>query len=433
MCYAIPGKVHAVEGNIVVVDYFGEYKRARFEMCTLAPGDYVLAQGGYVIQKVDAAEAEKTLTEWKDLFFALKEIDAKKVQGTHRQKPLSRLAIERILSSCMQEKPLSDDEAQILLELQDEESQTALYQTANALRQRFHDNACCVHGIIEISNHCQRACHYCGISTWNKPLKRYRMNRDEILEAVREAVDVHSFHSLVLQSGEDQAYSIEELCDVIAEIKRRHAVLLIASFGEVGREGLEKLYKAGCRGLLMRFETSNPGLYQKLHPGTTLASRIDELKYATKLGFFLITGGLVGLPGQTAQDMINDIRLAASLQPEMLSFGPFLAHPHTPLEHVKPVSEAMMFNVLALSRIIAASQAKVLVTTAFETLSPRAREQGLMAGGSSVMLNVTPFMYRKLYTIYPDRAHTDESVEQQIKETVNLLGSLGRAPTDLSI
>jgi hypothetical protein len=49
------------------------------------------------------------------------------------------------------------------------------------------------------------------------------------------------------------------------------------------------------------------------------------------------------------------------------------------------------------------------------------------------MLNVTPIKYRNLYNIYPDRAHADEEIREQIEEAVGLLYSLGRAPTDLGI
>jgi hypothetical protein len=49
------------------------------------------------------------------------------------------------------------------------------------------------------------------------------------------------------------------------------------------------------------------------------------------------------------------------------------------------------------------------------------------------MLNVTPIEYRSRYSIYPNRAHADDSIQQQIEETLALLHELGRAPTDLGI
>jgi hydrogenase maturation factor len=52
MCYAIPGKVTAIENKKVAVDYFGEKKTAINEIVDLKVGDYIYAQGGYVIQTV---------------------------------------------------------------------------------------------------------------------------------------------------------------------------------------------------------------------------------------------------------------------------------------------------------------------------------------------------------------------------------------------
>ncbi|MBF0532264.1 MAG: HypC/HybG/HupF family hydrogenase formation chaperone [Candidatus Omnitrophica bacterium] len=432
MCYAIPGKIHRIEAKGVVVDYFGEHKFARNELIALLPGDYVLAQGGYVIQKIDSQEARKSLADWEELFFALKEIDRGRTTLSNALPPGNSRG-EKILKNVLADRPLSDADAGFLLELADEKTMTSLYQTANVLRQRQHSNSCCVHGIIEISNQCLRGCRYCGISTWNRDLKRYRMTKAEILQAVYEAVEVYGFKSLVLQSGEAAGYGLEELADITREIKRRHAVLLIISFGEIGVPSLRLLYDAGCRGLLLRFETSNPDLFAGLRPGSTLEKRLAELRAAADIGYFLITGGLLGLPGQTISDIVQDIRLAASLSPEMLSFGPFLPHPGTPLAEGGIINETLMFKSLAVARMIANPQAKILVTTAFETLSPLAREKGLQCGGSSVMLNATPLVYRPLYSLYPNRAHAQETISCQIKATVDLLKSLGRAPTDLGI
>ena len=73
------------------------------------------------------------------------------------------------------------------------------------------------------------------------------------------------------------------------------------------------------------------------------------------------------------------------------------------------------------------------MTTAFETLNPDARRAGMLSGANSVMLNLTPVRYRRLYSIYPDKAYAQTAVSSQIRETISLLKSLGRAPTDLGM
>jgi biotin synthase len=296
-----------------------------------------------------------------------------------------------------------------------------LYKTANFLRQKHLSNSCCVHGIIEFSNYCKNDCVYCGIRKSNVELKRYRMTEEEILAAAAEAIEQHGFKALVLQSGEDPEFPVERVAKLI---KARHAVLIFASVGETSKPGLKALWAAGARGILMRFETSDPQMYGKLHCGDKLEERLEELREAYRLGFLVITGGLIGLPGQTAESLLDDILLTKELNAEMYTFGPVLPD--------GPPTE-LILKVLAVSRLVDPKNAKIVVTTGFETLDPEARRKGLLAGANSVMLNVTPFQYRQLYDIYPNRAHVTETVEQQIKTTLELLYSLGRAPTDLGI
>jgi biotin synthase len=181
----------------------------------------------------------------------------------------------------------------------------------------------------------------------------------------------------------------------------------------------------------LRFETSNPVLYKRLHPGGNLNSRLEHLKAAYQMGYLIVTGGLIGLPGATNEDLVNDIILTSSLHAEMLSFGPFLPHPFTALVNSCAPSEKDVLGVLALARLMCAKKSKILITTAYETLSSSARQNGLMAGGNSIMVNVTPLKYRSLYTIYPNRAHENQTVAVQVRQALAMLKSFGRGPTDL--
>jgi len=421
MCYAIPGQITEINGKTVTVDYFGEKKTAINELSKIRIGDYVFAQGGFLISTVEEKEARETLAAWEELFFALKKTDIRISRLVRGAEGIDK-KFSAILDKAAEGRQLKSDELLRLLKAEDHKELDMLYKTANFLRQKHLTNACCVHGIIEFSNCCQNDCAYCGIRR-SSEIKRYRMSDEEILATAAEAIDKYGFKALVLQAGEDPAFPVDRIAALIKEIKARHAVLIFISVGEVGKEGLAKLYQAGARGLLARFETSNPAHRSNLHPGDKLQDRIDELKHAYELGYLILTGGLIGLPTQTEVDLLNDILLAKELHTEMYSFGPVL--PDGP-----PTS--LVLKTLAVARIVD-PMAKILVTTGFETLDPAARRLGLLAGGNSVMLNVTPLKYRKLYGIYPDRAHVEEEIGDQIKETLDLLRSLGRAPTDLGI
>jgi biotin synthase len=432
MCYAIPGKVKSVDGNRVIVDYFGEEKNAISELPDLHEGDHIYAQAGYVIEKIPTKEAEQILAVWKETFFELQEADLKLSQIDFDDKNKDK-KVSNILDKCLSGIELKKEDLLYLLNSNDKGSSELIQKTANFLRHKAMKNSCCVHGIIEISNNCALDCSYCGIASSNKNIERYKMSVDEVIETALEAITKYGFKALVLQSGEQSGYTIDELEQIIRTIRKKAGVFICISFGEVGLENLKTLYDAGARAILMRFETSNASIYKKLHPGCELETRIAHLKEADKLGYLIMTGALVGLPEQSSEDIVNDIMLAKELNAEMFSFGPFISHPDTVLAEHKGVSEDMMLKTLAIARLCDSKKAKILITTAFETISEKAREKGLMAGANSVMLNVTPLKYREQYAIYPDRKYSKETIENQIEQTIALLRSIGRAPTDLGM
>lgn len=392
MCYSIPGKILSIERGIVALDYFGETRKARNEFIDVARGDYVYAQGGFVIQKIASQEAESVLEAWRELFFKLKAID-------------TRLAAKK----------------------------GSLYQRANAIRQEHHGNACCVHGIIEFSNHCTNDCAYCGIRNANTRLERYRMTQEEIVEVASHAVHTLGFKALVLQSGDDEYYDASRLSRVIKEIQRVAPCLITISVGERNAAFYQRLYDEGARGVLLRFETGDEKAYASLKKGSSLATRLALLKELRAMGYLVATGFLCGLPGQTKEGLARDIEITGSLEPEVFSIGPFIPHPDTPLASSARVSVEDVLTVIAQARI-RYPQAKILVTTALETLDPaQALRLGLLSGANSLMMNVTPYRYKKLYELYPHRYGVTQSIEDRIRDVVALLQSIGRAPTDLGV
>ena len=426
MCYAIPGKVVEIGKRGLVVDYFGEQRSVINEFNEpVSVGDYVYAQSGIVVKKISEKEALLILEDWKELFFKLKEQDL--LLAKTKELPI-KADVRAILEK--RGALLEREELLYLLKIKDKEELKALFQAANALRQEQLQNSCCVHGILEFSNYCRNMCTYCGIRATNKKLERYRLMPDEIVQLAEEAVNKHGFKALVLQSGEDLWYSDEKLLEIVKRIRKRCGALLFLSIGTRSLECYTALYEAGARGVLIRFETSNPRLYARFHSGpkADLKYRLELLKHAKQLGYIIITGSLIGLPGQTEEDLVNDILLAKFLGAEMYSFGPLIAT--TKRSDASRGDIATVLKVLAVSRL-ADPNARILVTTALETLDEEGRRLGLLAGANSLMLNVTPPACRKRYAIYPNRAGNEISVEQNIQKTRELLFALGRAPTDL--
>jgi len=62
LCYAIPGKVIKIDGEIGIVDFGNGVRReVVLAMVNAKLGDYVLVHAGYAIKILNEEEAKKTL------------------------------------------------------------------------------------------------------------------------------------------------------------------------------------------------------------------------------------------------------------------------------------------------------------------------------------------------------------------------------------
>lgn len=374
MCYAIPGKIKEIRDNSVIVDYFGEEREALNEF-DLKIGDYVYAQAGAVIQKIETEKAEKILEGWKEDFDKLKEIDER----------LSREMSEpdspwlRDLVNSVGEEGISKEEALKLMKIENKNDLSYLFHSANKVRQEHLSNSSCIHGIIEFSNHCTNDCLYCGIRRSNKNLQRYRMTEEEIVDLAVHATEKLNFKALVLQSGEDRFYTKEMIVSILKKIRERCDTMVFLSIGERSLEDYKSFYEAGARGVLIRFETSNKENYEKIHEGTkaNFDRRIELIRGVKEIGYVISTGFMIGLPNQTDEDIVDDIFFTKELQPDMYSFGPLIPNADTPFKDSTQQGLSSVLKVISTARLID-PESKILVTTALETLDKEGGKLGLL-------------------------------------------------------
>ncbi len=76
---------------------------------------------------------------------------------------------------------MNADQIHQWLACDDSDTLLHLWQQADQVRQNHVGDAVHLRGLIEISNHCQRQCRYCGIRAGNSSIERYLMSQDEIL------------------------------------------------------------------------------------------------------------------------------------------------------------------------------------------------------------------------------------------------------------
>jgi len=420
MCLTIPGKIESIDKGIATV--ISARERAQIDLSLVFEaqvGDWILYATNRAVKVISEDDAKEIISLLEDKYHP---VDVSKL-------PLKfKKIIFKVRSG---NSDLTKDEILYLLSLKGLNNLETLFAEANTLRKERIKDFICIHGIIEFSNYCKNSCLYCGIRKENK-VPRYRLSREEIIDVAFDAVENEGYKLLVLQSGEDDSYSDADLIDLIVKIKQKMKVFVFISVGERSEKFYRDAYRAGATGALIRFETSNDELYTKLRPNKLLKDRIKLVKAMIKMGYYVASGSMVGLPGQSLEDLADDLLAIKGLGVPMISAGPYIEAKGTPLANPKKQETRnnhtlnpescdlspepqlqLMLKFIAVARFMM-PDVKIPVTTALETLDPEnGRHRGLLAGANALMFNLTPEKFAKDYSIYDNKYREREKVWQK--------------------
>lgn len=315
-----------------------------------------------------------------------------------------------LVEKLRKERNLSHDEFKELLS--EDKYDSSLFKSADEIRREVYGTDVYIRGLIEFTNYCKNNCYYCGIRCANGNTQRYRLSKDEILACCREGYDL-GFRTFVMQGGEDPYFTDERMCDIVSAIRKEFPDCAITlSIGEKSYESYLAYYNAGANRFLLRHESANAVLYNKLHPDTmSLETRKRCLYDLKKIGYQVGSGFMVGAPFQTLDNIIEDLFFLSELQPDMIGIGPYITHRETPFSSYQSGSVELTVRLIAILRHMF-PYALIPSTTALGTLHPEGREMGLRAGANVVMPNLSPQSYRKLYDLYDNKISTGEEAAQ---------------------
>ena len=308
---------------------------------------------------------------------------------------------------------LDQEEYPELLKLyKDQKTIDLLKQEAVRIQKKYFGSKIYTRGLVEFTNYCRNDCYYCGIRRSNTNAVRYRLTKEEILQCCENGHEL-GFRTFVLQGGEDPWFNDERMVDIIQTIKKNYPDCAITlSIGEKSKESYRKFREAGADRYLLRHETANEDHYRYLHPENLSLSNRKRCLYDLKeLGYQIGAGFMVGAPGQTMENLAEDLVFLKELNPHMVGIGPFIPHHDTKFAKEEAGNVELTLFLLSVIRIMLP---KVLLpaTTALGTLDPRGREKGFQTGANVVMPNLSPVKNRKQYELYDNKICTGEEAAE---------------------
>ncbi len=312
-----------------------------------------------------------------------------------------------------------------LLSLQNKEDMRTLFNSAQVVVRQFCGDSIYIRGIIEFSSYCPNTCLYCGLNRNNTSLKRYRLTRTEIMQAI-ENIAKAGIKTVVLQSGEDPQLDIDEFAEIIAEIKQNYDMAVTLSAGERTFEAYRIWKQAGADRYLLKIETSDKELYESLHPEMSFENRLECTENLKLLGYQAGSGCIVGLKGQTIQHLAKDILFFGKEDYDMVSVGLFIPHDKTPLKNEPAGNLELTLKTIAVARIVTKKSMMPATTSIGNIGDSDQRITALNAGANVIMINFTQKKYKELYSIYPPKGIINKNSQEYLNTLEEAAKTLNR-------
>lgn len=277
-------------------------------------------------------------------------------------------------------------------------AQTAFHEAAAAVtRERFGRHVF-VRAVIEVSNFCRQNCHYCGMRRDDRTLHRFRAQTEQLVELVlqhRPAVVT----DLNIQAGEDPVAVREIVIPLIRELRRETSLGISVCLGTLNAGLYRELQEAGAELYILKFECSNPSRYAALEAPGTLAERETHIRELAASGWNVSSGFIAGLPGETPDDLLANLRYAAQLPLAGCSVSPFVPGEATPLAGAPAAELDWTLNSIAALRRLRPDWV-IPAVSALNIGHPDGYRRGLRAGANLATINLTPEAVREDYIIY---------------------------------
>ena len=176
---------------------------------------------------------------------------------------------------------------------------------------------------------CPAQCTFC---LWPQTLSGHawrKRSTDDVAAELKWARD--NFPQVKEFFFDDDTFNIQkartvELC---AKLKPLKITWSCTSRVTTDRETLKAMKEAGCRLLIVGFESGDPQILKNIKKGATIERARDFVKDCHDLGLVIHGDFILGLPGETKESIANTIKFAKTLDCETIQVSVAHAFPGT--------------------------------------------------------------------------------------------------------
>ncbi|MBI4444122.1 MAG: radical SAM protein, partial [Acidobacteria bacterium] len=149
---------------------------------------------------------------------------------------------------------------------------------------------------------------------------------DNVASEVRRALDY--FPNLKEIFFDDDTFNIRKsrVVELCAKLKPLNFAWSCTSRVTVDYETLKAMKEAGCRLMIVGYESGDPQILKNIKKGATVEQALEFTKNCKKLGLVIHGDFIMGLPGETPETIRRTIDFAKKLDVETIQVS--IAHPY---------------------------------------------------------------------------------------------------------
>jgi anaerobic magnesium-protoporphyrin IX monomethyl ester cyclase len=181
---------------------------------------------------------------------------------------------------------------------------------------------------MQTSRGCPAACLFCDIRKTKFRTRSPQNVLEELNALLDQGVDDIFFVDDTITIDKRRIF---DLCDLIIKNGRPFHFKISARVDTVTPELLKELKKAGCYRIHYGVESATPRLLKYLEKGQTLDKIRKAFQWTKQAGIGCFAYMMLGIPGETRQEMRDTVNFAIELNPDYVQFSICTPYPKTAL------------------------------------------------------------------------------------------------------
>ena len=175
---------------------------------------------------------------------------------------------------------------------------------------------------------CPHDCTWCNVKgLWGKKCRSFSPFR--VVEEINHLVDNYGSKGIYFVGDNftiNKANTVK-ICKLMKENKLDIEWACETGVDLISRELLREMKAAGCRTIFFGVESGSAKILKKINRGITLQQVTAAFKLCKEEGIQTVGSFIIGIPGETIEDMEATYNFAKSLDPDWFLLNVFIAYP----------------------------------------------------------------------------------------------------------